>query len=917
MDDQEQQLDVVCPSCKGASCSECAQIGRTRFLGGRWVYWYYRVDAAANAERRLERMAQAIITICLVAFGVLGIVFLISAAQRHDLLQLPPWDILPATREDPHMIVFAVSLLTDLFLLFRLLAHNERIGRIPRTEYGVPELPANPLPFADFRRSRETINVATTLSPEALHAIENAWSLAQRFRSPTLAPAFLFATLLPFQKIIAIQARLGIGGHAIITLVQNVLGRFRGATGAPPSLDGQFRDVMLRAYEHAAMRRAEHIDVTDCFAAVATADAVTRDLLDELAITPEIVKNVVAWITIQEDLRRQWRYFQSRARYKPKGAMNRAMTAIATPLLDRLSHDLTALAKRGFLPPCVARDREIDEIFRLTEGGKNVLLVGNPGVGKTAIIEGIAQRMVTEDVPEALQDKRLVSLSIASLVGGATMQGDVEERMNLVLNEVVRAGNIVLFLDNIQNLVGVGSAGGATFDLSEILSSALASRKVVALATTNPIDYRRYIESSSGLSSAFTPVSIEEADMNTAIRILEAKAAGVEYERRVFFSYSALDRIVALAKRYLHDRYLPEKAISLMEETAVAVHKARGSRAIVGPEDVARLVAEKTNIAVTQVTEDESARLLRLEELMHERIIGQNEAVDGVASALRRARVELRDPNRPIANFLFLGPTGVGKTELAKTVASVYFGAEENMIRLDMSEYQDAMSLTRLLGAPPGYRGATAGGYFTDSVRSKPFSLVLLDELEKAHPDILNVFLQVMDDGRLTDSAGRTVDCTNIILIATSNAGTEVIQDGIRAGMTLEAIKEQLLEQELRKHFRPEFLNRFDQIVVFRSLTKTEIIAVAGLMIKQVARRLEQKGITFLASDAAIRELADAGYDPLFGARPLRRLVQERVDNALAKYLLTGTIGRRDRAILEAGGSIRVEQAPSLWTRPR
>ncbi|MFH1171140.1 MAG: ATP-dependent Clp protease ATP-binding subunit [bacterium] len=906
--------NLVCPACQGSGCRECRDIGSAALLGGVWVSWEYRIDGPAIAERHTERASRALVTMLLVLFGLLGLASAFLALRNTDMLTTAPWEVFPTVRGDVRMTIFACSLLADLFLLFRALSARERIGRVARPEYGDETIPQQPEDLAHLRSlpSSERLNAATTLTTEAQRVLEEAWELAQRFRTPALQPIFLFAALLSFQKVLAVRSRLGIEEEKLVAIVQNLLARSSGREQTSPVLTRETREIILRAYEHAFHRRAEQLDVTDLFAAVSTADPTTRDLLDELAITPEMIDNVVSWITIQEDLRQQWRSFQSRARLKPKGAMNRAMTAIATPLLDRLSNDLTALAKRGMLHPCIARDREMESVFRLLEGGHNVLLVGNPGVGKSSLIEGIAQRMVTEDVPKVLQDKRLVSLSIAALVGG---QGNVEERLNYVLNEVLRAGNIVLFLDNIQNLIGVGSAGGATFDLAEMLSSALASRSVVALATTNPVDLRRYIEASSGLSSAFATVPIEEVDTNAAIKILEAKSGGVEYERKVFFSYGAIEKIVTLSQRYLHDRYLPEKAIGIMEETAVAVHKIRGNHSIVLAEDVARVVAEKTNIAVTEVTEDESAKLLHLEERMHERIIGQDEAVVAVASALRRARVELRDTSRPIANFLFLGPTGVGKTELAKTVADVYFGAEQNMIRLDMSEYQDVSSISRLIGAPPGYRGATEGGYLTEQVRAQPFSLVLLDELEKAHLEILNLFLQVMDDGRLTDSAGRTIDFTNLILIATSNAGTEVIQDGIRANVPLETIKQHLIEQELRKYFRPEFLNRFDQIVVFRPLTRSDVVAVATLMIRKVAQRLEEKGITFTASDAAIRELADAGFDPLFGARPLRRLIQERIDNALAKHLLTGKIGRRDHVILEAGGIIRVDEAPSLWQR--
>ncbi len=922
MAEEERNHDLpvtVCATCHGAGCPSCRGIGEAAFLDGRWVYWGRKIHTAAIHEARIEQAAKGLMTVLLIAFGVVGLTLVVLLLQEVGINRVAPWEIIPQLRGNGRLFVFALSLLTDVYLIYRIARSREVIGRIPRRSYEQgPSAPTSlPAEQVVALRANERLDIATTLSAEAMRALEDAWVLAAQFHAKELAPCFVFAAELSFRKITAIRARLGINEKKLINLLQQLLASKSQSAGTQPALGHEFRILMIAAYQRAFARRAAQVDVTDLFAAAAVDTEEVRDILDELAITPVTIENVVAWITIQDQLRRQWAYFRSRARFKPKSGMNRAMTAIATPLLDRYSNDLTALARAGLLHPCIARDKEIDGIFRLLEGGNSVLLVGNPGVGKTAIIEGIAQRMVTEDVPAVLQDKRLVSLSIATLVGSDSRGGGVEERFNYVLNEVARAGNIVLFLDNIQNLVGVGASGAATLDLSEMLGSTLANRHFLSLATSNPIDYRRYVEPSAGLSGHYSRVVIEEVDTNAAIQVLEAQSGMVEYEYHVYFSYGAIEKIVTLAKRYLHDRYLPEKAIMLMQEVAVDVHKSRGAHAVVNAEDVAKVVSEKTNIAVTAVTEEESTRLLHLEERIHERIIGQEEAVTAVASALRRARVELRDLSRPIVNLLFLGPTGVGKTELAKTVARVYFGQEENMIRLDMSEYQDAQSINRLIGLPPGYAGSTGGGYLTEAVRAQPFSLVLLDELEKAHPDILNLFLQVMDDGRLTDSAGRTIDFTNVILIATSNAGTEVIQDGLRAGQQIEAIKEQLIERELGRYFRPEFLNRFDQIVVFKPLTITDVVAVAKLLLHQVAQRLGQKGITLEASEAAVRELAQRGFDPLFGARPLRRLIQEEVDNALAKFLLTGKLGRRDRAILEPGGVIRVEEAPSVWRRTR
>ncbi|MBI5467487.1 MAG: ATP-dependent Clp protease ATP-binding subunit, partial [Candidatus Kerfeldbacteria bacterium] len=396
-----------------------------------------------------------------------------------------------------------------------------------------------------------------------------------------------------------------------------------------------------------------------------------------------------------------------------------------------------------------------------------------------------------------------------------------------------------------------------------------------------------------------------------ALVVLESRVGPLEARHNVFFTYDAIDRAIELARRYLHQRTLPGSALEVLEQAAVLAKKERGQKTLVMPEDVATIVSEEGHVKATAVTSQEQAKLLNLEQEMHQRVVGQDEAITAVANALRRARAELRDNKRPIANLLFLGPTGVGKTELAKTVAAVYFGSEEVMIRLDMSEYQDISSIHRLIGAPPGYAGTT-NGFLTEAVRARPFSLVLLDELEKAHPDVLNIFLQVMDDGRLTDGSGRTIDFTNVIIIATSNAGTQHIQNRMRDGAGVETIKSELMSSELQQYFRPEFLNRFDSIVVFTPLSPIQVSKIVGLMIAEIANRLAARGITFRASAEAISELALSGFDPLYGARPLRRMVQEKVDNALAQFLLQGKLGRRDVAVLEPGGTIRVEQAREL-----
>lgn len=907
---------VVCASCQGRGCAVCHSIGETFFAGGRWVYWGKPISRASITERRVERWVSGTIAVLLTAFGFAGIALLYVVLRDAGFPLVAPWEAFSEARGNWRLILGSVTLLTDLYLFYRLSREGEHRAHIPPA----PAKPALSLPDMTMEQAlrlpaHDRFDLAQALTPRAYRALEQGWGLANRYHAAEYTAPFLFAVLLGFHSIIEVEVRLGLPLKKMRELLQQLLASCMSQAAVPTTLGHEFRSVLVEAYCRGVVRRTRHIDVTELFGGCLTVSQQLQAMFEEIEIPLKNLENVVAWITMQEDLRHQWRYFRSRARLKPKGAMDRAMTAVATPYLDHLSTDLTARARAGQLAPCVARDDAMDAIFRSLQEGHSVVLVGDSGVGKTAIINGIAQRMVIEDVPKILQDKRLIDLSIPLLVGSQSAQLGVEERLNRALLETARASNIVLVLENIHNLIGVSSGGAVTLDLSEILASALGSGRFLVLATTTTTDFRRFIEPSAGLSSAFTPLTIQEVDDDAAIRILEASSGPLEYHHQVFFSYGALAKLVELSRRYVHDQALPKKALTLMGEVAVSARQTRGDHAVISADDVARLVSQKVRIPLTEVTQEESAKLLNLEARIHERLVGQDEAVSAVAGALRRARVGLRDQKRPIVNLLFLGPTGVGKTQLAKTVAQVYFGSEDAMIRLDMSEYQEQASVAQLVGAPPGYSGGGTGGFLTDAVRRNPFSLVLLDELEKAHPEILNIFLQVMDDGRLSDSAGRTIDFSNVILIATSNAGTETISQGLQHGQGIDEIKGQLLQRDLSRYFHPEFLNRFDQVVVFTPLTKSEIVAITKLLLDEVAGQLMQRNIVLRASEAAIRELADKGFDPIFGARPLRRVIQDDVDNALARFLLTGKLGHRDTAILEPNGAIRVEEAPSFLQR--
>lgn len=761
--------------------------------------------------------------------------------------------------------------------------------------------------YPSLSESESTVVVDKYLSEEVWRVWEQAWLYADRLGHRQLEPLHLLAASLNYDTAQRVFARLGVGGAKLVSTLRHALSKL--TPGEQKSVSAETINVFKTAAALAIRRKSRHVEMSEVLVAIASSQSLARDVFEELAIKPAALENVTAWYSLRRKL---WHLRSQRllaASFRPHRALDRTYSAVATPFLNRVARDLTTLAAGGYLKPCLGREREINEVYRIIEGGQqSVVLVGEAGIGRGFIIEGIAQDMAAEEVPPVLQDKHLLLLSTAQLLSGAT-PAEAGERLLKVLNEAVRAGNIILAIDDVQQLVGLDAGSGRDLSLGDVLASAITSQRLIVIATTTTEAWRQMVEKSS-LGQALQPVEVKELDDNSAIQVLESRAPAIEQQHKVYFSYGALEQAVFLSKRYLPDRYLPEKAIALLEEVAVYARERGGRLATVTAEDVAQVVAGKVHVPLTQITTAESQKLLKLEEILHERIIGQDEAVKLVAAALRRARVNLRDTKRPVASFLFLGPTGVGKTELAKVVAEEYFGGQDKMVRLDMSEYQTAESLYRLVGAPAGV--GEKHGLLTEAVRHTPYTLLLLDELEKAHPDILNVFLQVLDDGRLTDAAGRTVDFTNTIIIATSNAATAFIQEQLQHQVPLEYIRRSLVRGGLSQYFRPEFLNRFDAIVVFKPLSRQEVYQVAELMIKKVASELEAKGIHLRADPEAIAELAEKGFDPLYGARPLRRVIQDNVDSALATQLLTGKIRRRDVVVLEPGGVIRVEKADKL-----
>ena len=580
---------------------------------------------------------------------------------------------------------------------------------------------------------------------------------------------------------------------------------------------------------------------------------------------------------------------------QPKATVKHSETRV----LDQYSRDLTLLAASGSFDPVIGRDEEIRRSVQILSrrSKNNPVLIGEPGVGKTAVAEGIAAYIAGSDAPDSMAGKRLVALDLPALLAGTKYRGDFEERVKAVLKDVKKAGDVILFIDEMHTMIGAGSAEGA-IDAANILKPALGRGEVQIIGATTPEEYRRHIEKDAALERRFQPVKIAEPSRSDSLKMLGAVRQGLEKHHGVKISDAALTAAVDLSARYINDRFLPDKAIDLADEAAAHIRVSGGG--LVTAEDIAGIVSMWTGIPVANLSADETKRLCNMESILHRRVIGQNEAVTAVSRAIRRGRVGLSDPDRPIGRFLFLGPTGVGKTELCRALAEAVFGESEAMIRLDMSEYMEKHAVSKLIGSPPGYVGYEDGGQLTERVRRKPWSVVLFDEIEKAHEDVWSILLQIMDDGRLTDSAGRVVSFRNTIIVMTSNVGAKSISDGRpRMGFTPDGGDEAQLmrariNEELRRTFKPEFLNRIDETIVFRRLSRAEIRSIAERMLLTVAERFKALGMTLSVPDQVVDFLAERGYDEKYGARPLRRAIRSMIEDKAAELMLTDSLGRGD-----------------------
>ena len=794
-------------------------------------------------------------------------------------------------------------------------------------------------------------------SERARRALTRAQEEAQRFGHNYIDTEHVLLGLIAEEEGVAsrVLANLGVAPNKIRAAVEFVVGRGERSSIGEVGLTPRAKRVIELAVDEA--RRLNHTYIGTehlLLGLLREREGAAVGVLESFGVSLEKAQAEINNVLSQG---------ASQARGAGRGTAR-------TPVLDQLGIDLTNAARVGKLDPIVDRDKEIERVVQILSRRtkNNPALIGEPGVGKTAIVEGLAHRIVAGEVPETLQGKRLLTLDIGSLVAGTKYRGEFEERLKKVIDEIKNAGNCVVFVDELHTIVGAGAAEGAV-DASNILKPSLSRGEIQCIGATTLDDYRKYIEKDAALERRFQPVTVGEPTVEESLDVLRGIKERYEEHHRLTISDEALQAAASLAARYIPDRFLPDKAIDLMDEASSRVRIKRGAvpisltearRALesvrkdkdtaisareyeyaaelrdrevqladkmtnmeqkwqeeqkqekptVTEEDIAEVVSMWTGIPVVRLTTDESGRLLKMEEALHRRIIGQDEAIVTVSKAVRRARAGLKEVRHPIGSFIFLGPTGVGKTELVRALAEFMFGSEDAMVRLDMSEFMERHAVARLVGAPPGYVGYDEGGQLTEAVRRNSYCVILLDEIEKAHPDVFNILLQIFDDGHLTDAKGRRVDFRNSIVVMTSNVGAELIKRDMTLGFAThsdeeknrqveyEKMKEKVLG-ELKKAFRPEFLNRIDGTVVFHALSKEQIRQIVDLMLSEVAKSLDEKNIRLEITDAAREFLGEKGYDPTFGARPLRRVIQNEVEDKLSEALL--------RSEFQSGDTVEVD----------
>lgn len=884
----------VCPICNGwgyvfgkensseaSICGSCLGKGVWIEKGKARYYWAPAAGIVVAAEKTIKKIVKIIMSLAAILFIAAGYIEAVNFSLRS-----PNGFLALITERGYSPLFFWAGTAVLVYLIYRLKfkAHAEWGETLQNSQIF--------LSADDGKEEMKDFNVDRFLSSGAKENLRLASAAAKENKNAALV-WHLLATLLNDAKISFIISRFEQDSGKIKQLIDKKVKELPASSvpGMEGKISPEIKKAILVSFRQSFIGGEKNIGRISILVSLALSFKDVAFFLGEAGINAQDLPTAIIWA----QKNREYGFFTKLIRGSGKKrveikhrVMNRAWTARPTPMLDRFSRDITDYVVAGVVAPVVDRQREIGEVMRILERNSknNVLLVGDVGSGRRTIINALAKLMVRDDALPKLRDKRLVALNAAQVVSGVKAGGELEQRLQIILREIQLAGNIILFIPDIHSLAESGSEHG--FDVSEILTPVFTQSYFQVIGTTTFYDYHRVIEKRSDFADAFDIVKVDEVSSEVALEILSMEAAAIEDKEEVFFTFNALKKSIDLAKKYIYNKLLPAKAVDLLSEAAVMVRTKRGKNAIVGSEDIAKLLTEKTGVPVMDVSQMEAKKLMNMEEEIHKRMVDQNQAVKVVSEAIKRMRVGLKNEKKPMGVFLFLGPTGVGKTELAKTLAEVYFGSEKLMVRLDMSEFQDSRSIDRLIGSGDGQ----INGMLTEGVKKQPFSLVLLDEFEKSHPNVLDLFLQVFDDGRLTDGLGRVVDFTNTIIIATSNAGSKIIQERLREGKVLSDFQPEI-EEHLLKYFKPELLNRFNAQVMFKTLSPEDIAQIAKLLVKKLAARLEEaQGIKLNISEHVIDKIVTLGYSSFYGARNLQRTITEKLENKIADKFLRGEIKR-------------------------
>ena len=905
---------ITCPKCLGindggkTTCSECGGLGVGTFYNGNFLYWKQKYNRKVVKFNDVKRSINNIFNAALALAGLVGFITMaiwVSTELSRENINIDNfffWE-----EKHRYIFLFWTSILFSMYSWFRY-SNLKVFHVIKKIKSGPQEIPNNWKELISFD-NKYKIDVANGFGKRALRTIENSFKVALKHNHREITVYHLMLSLIEDKNVLAFLKRLDVNIEKLVLKLGNQLSLIQKESKKDNytiTLNSTCKKSLIETYLRVYDRGDRQVHPMNFLLSFYIHNPTLKEIFIDLGVDDEKISNCIEWLRIETYINKQSKLHSKMSRFKPGGSMDRVYTAVSTPILDHHSKDLTRVAKWGKFDYCVNRISELEEIITNFVSNKNAcVLVGESGVGKRTIIEKLAQLLAEENVPKSLKDKRLLDLNIVKLISGAKAE-EIQERIMVVFDEVARAGNIILFIENINDIASLNQKESNGLDISGLLASAIIDNKVLLVSSATKENYEKLI-AKTPLNRALIKINVKEPTGNFAILILESKANKLEKKYGVFYTYTALEQIIDLTSKYVKNRYLPEKAVGVMDSIGMEVLKSRGKKSLITKNDVSKLLSKLTGIPLAKLESNEREKLLNLGRLIHKNMIGQDDAVNSVSASLRRARVQLRDQNKPIASFLFLGPTGVGKTHLAKTVSKVFFGSSKNTIRLDMSKYQHINSVDKILGIKGGEEG-----YLTEEVRKSPFSLILLDEIEKAHPNILDLFLQVLDDGRITNANGKTLDFTNTVIIATSNIGSVFIQEQISIGTNSENIKNDLINVHLVKNLRPEMINRFSEIIVFKPLKLSEVIKIARLLIDEIEEMLNKKGILLEANEKGVEILARDGFDPIYGARPLRRVLQDRIENEIANKILQGLVKRRDTVIINSLAQIRIKKGIEL-----